>query len=477
VNVARIFRDFLSGRRPFEALMDELRAVDGSSPDGRAQIEDSLIELVNTGALPGDLAALIRGALGPDRPPRAVDVLDPPTERRMAPRDAPKLAPAPQAPLPSAPPPAGTPLPAMPLPDPYRHKVDEVVLAALASDFRNFKRREGAAPPDAQKASDRQLDAALADFRGARLRRDAAKASEGEARSFDYAALATSGQERTIGVGTILKDRFVLDREIGRGGMGVVYRAVDRRRLEAMHQQPYVAVKLLTGDIRRDPDALRALEAEARRAQELAHPHIVTTYDFDRDGQHIFIVMELLQGNPLDVLLKQRETGLGFEGSRTLVEGICSGLAHAHAYGVVHCDLKPGNIFVQDNGGAKILDFGIATAGRTGGFDLSSLNAYTVAYASPEVLLGQPRDPRDDIYALGCLIYVLVTGKHPYDRLTALEARERDLRPRRPDQFPGPAWRALRRALSFQAALRPKNAEAFRHDYFHRGYFAWLRRA
>jgi predicted Ser/Thr protein kinase len=477
VNVARIFRDFLSGRRPFEGMMDELRAIDASAADGRAQIEESLIELVNTGALPNDLAALIRGGLGPVRAPRAVDILDPPTEPRSAMPDMPRLAPAPQAPLPSGPPLSDGPVPAMPLPDPYRDKVDEVVLAALASDFRNFKRRDGAAAADGQKASDRQLDAALADFRGARLRRDAAKASEGQARTFDYAALATSGQERAIGVGTILKDRFVLDREIGRGGMGVVYRAVDRRRLEAMHQQPYVAVKLMTGDIRRDPDALRALEAEARRAQELAHPNIVTTYDFDRDGQHIFIVMELLQGNPLDVVLKQRASGFGFEDSRPLVEGICNGLAHAHANGVIHCDLKPGNIFVQDNGGVKILDFGIATAGRAGGFDLSSLNAYTVAYASPEVLLGQPRDPRDDIYALGCLIYVLVTGKHPYEKLSALEARERNLQPRRPDKFPGRAWRALRRALSFQAALRPKNAEAFRRDYFHRGYFAWLRRA
>ena len=233
------------------------------------------------------------------------------------------------------------------------------------------------------------------------MRRDATKSSEGAARPFDFTALAASSADQAVAVGTILKNRFVLDREIGRGGMGVVYRAVDRRRLEAMHKQPYVAVKLLTGDIRRSPDALRALEAEARRAQELAHPHIVNTYDFDRDGSHVFIVMELLEGRTLDAVLREKGEGLGFDASRRIVDGICAGLAYAHQRGVVHCDLKPANIFIEDSGGVKVLDFGIATAGWAGGFDLSSLNAYTVAYASPEALQGEPRDPRDDVYALG----------------------------------------------------------------------------
>jgi serine/threonine protein kinase len=182
--------------------------------------------------------------------------------------------------------------------------------------------------------------------------------------------------------------------------------------------------------------------------------------------------MELLRGRPLDTVLRDMTHGLGISESNALVEGICRGLAYAHARGVVHCDLKPANIFLQEGGSVKLLDFGIATAGWAGGFDLSSLNAYTLSYASPEVLEGAPRDPRDDIYALGCLIYVAVTGKHPFDRASALEARERALKPARPLHLPNHSWRALRRALSFDRSKRAKDAAAFRKEYFH-GRFAW----
>jgi hypothetical protein len=475
LNVDQCFREFRAGRRPFPRLIEALKDVEAVGVEGRAEVDACLADLVERGVLPADLATTIRTTLDMGKPaPQAADddVIDPPTlPKRSAPQRA-SAAPPVDFPTPqrvSRPPPTAG--PATPPPDTFREKIDDVVLSALTSGFRGYRRGSGEVDRPADKPADRQLDAALASFRGARMRRDATKSSEGAARPFDFAALSSKEAEQPVAVGTILKNRFVLDREIGRGGMGVVYRAVDRRRLEAMHNQPYVAVKLLTGAIRRSPDALRALEAEARRAQELAHPNIVNTYDFDRDGAHVFIVMELLEGRTLDAVLRERGQGLGFEGSRRIVDGICAGLAHAHQRGVVHCDLKPANIFVEDSGGVKVLDFGIATANWAGGFDLASLNAYTVAYASPEALQGEPRDPRDDIYSLSCLVYITLTGSHPFGRASALEARKSGARPARPAQTPGPAWSTLQKGLAFERGKRQKDAAAFHAEYSRRGLF------
>jgi serine/threonine protein kinase len=265
----------------------------------------------------------------------------------------------------------------------------------------------------------------------------------------------------------MLKDRFILDEEIGRGGMGAVYRAVDRRRLEAAHQQPYVAVKLLSGDVRLHPEAWRALEAEARKAQALAHPNIVTVYDFDRDAGAVFLVMELLHGRSLKALLEQRQpAAYGLDEARPILAGMFEGLAHAHARGVVHADVKPGNVFVTEAGETKLLDFGIATARQPRGFEPAALGGLTPAYASPEMIEGERRDPRDDVYGLGCVIFQLLAGRHPFDRRPATEAREERLSPTRPPDLPGPAWRALRGALSFTREDRPRDAAEFRDEFF-----------
>ncbi len=232
----------------------------------------------------------------------------------------------------------------------------------------------------------------------------------------------------------VLKDRFVLESVIGRGGMGVVYKALDLRKKEMGDREPYVAIKLISANLRelKDDESLIALQREAKKAQKLAHPNVATVYDFDRDGDEAFLCMELLEGEPLSDFLKRYvNRGMSFEEALPIIQGMARGLAYAHDKNIVHSDFKPGNVFVTKTGEVKILDFGIARAftrddqgSEQTVFDPGSWDAITPSYASPEMFYRMDPDPRDDIYALGCVCYELLCGTHPYDRQTAVQAIE-----------------------------------------------------
>ena len=238
--------------------------------------------------------------------------------------------------------------------------------------------------------------------------------------------------------GCVLRDRFVLEEVIGSGGMSVVFRALDRRREEALDRQPHVAIKVLGDEFKRHPDALRALQRESRKTQRLAHQNIASVYDFDRDGPNVYMVMELLVGEPLDALLRRRGL-LGLEKAEALrmLSEMGAGLSHAHGFGIVHSDFKPSNAFVTLSGETKLIDFGVSRATKPANaqgntvltmFDAGKLGAITVAYCSPEQMLGDADpDPRDDVYALGVVAYELLSGKHPFDGRSALDAQLKGL--------------------------------------------------
>ena len=265
--------------------------------------------------------------------------------------------------------------------------------------------------------------------------------------------------------GRLLKKRFVLEDVLGEGGMGLVYKARDLRKVEAEDRNPHVAVKVLGQGFREHPQAFVALQQEAVKSQKLAHPNIVTVYDFDRDGDTIFMTMELLKGDPLDALLRL-EAPFSKEVALRYFRDLCAGLEYAHQRGLIHSDFKPGNIFITTGGTVKILDFGIARAASarvlTHDYDAGSLGALTPAYATAEMVRGEPPSPSDDIYALACVLYVMLTGEHPYQRKSAAEAGEAGLRPSRPACLNNREWAALSAALSTDRGKRPASIAAFR---------------
>lgn len=283
------------------------------------------------------------------------------------------------------------------------------------------------------------------------------------------------GDSRELRPGDVIKDRFVLEDVIGKGGMGVVFRARDLRKEEAQDRHPFAALKVLNEHFKRHPESLKALQREARKAQNLAHPNIVTVYDFDRDGANVFMVMELLEGEPLDRLIKQMNgTGLTMAKALPIIRALCGALAYAHEHGVVHSDFKPANAFVTRGGAIKVFDFGIARAAKRQGdlgdldatdgktlFDAGTLGALTPAYASCEMIDGLEPDPRDDVYALGCVAYELLTGKHPFGGKPATQARDAKLKPKPVRGLTRRQWRGLRRALAFERSARIASVTKF----------------
>ena len=270
--------------------------------------------------------------------------------------------------------------------------------------------------------------------------------------------------------GMCVKDRFVLREVIGAGGMGTVFKVTDLRKEEAGDANSDIAMKVLGPQFKDHPAALQILQQEAKKAQTLAHPNIITVYDFDRDGDTIYMIMEYLQGVTLDEIRKAAQPlGMPLGSVLPLVEGMAAALAYAHKKDIIHSDFKPGNVFITKDGVVKVLDFGIARARSSAGrepqaaYDPGKLGALTPAYASCEMLEGGAPDPRDDIYALACITYELLAGRHPFQRTAADQARDAKLRPARIKGLSRRQWSALLRGLAFDREQRTADAAEFLH--------------
>lgn len=255
-----------------------------------------------------------------------------------------------------------------------------------------------------------------------------------------------------------LKDRYRVEALIASGGMSDVYRAVDENLERAGSSDCQVAVKILRQTLTHDADAVSMLAREAARSMRLAHPNIIRVKDLEQDGDTWFIVMELLEGEPLSRLIQRhRPKGLSWKGCRWIIRQIQDALRYSHGQGIVHADLKPSNVFLTRDGQVKLLDFGVARALKPQQQmedylaprqqDETRMFGYTPAYASPSLMAGNEPRARDDLYALACITYELVSTRHPFDRRELTSAERADYPLKRPRHLPRRVWRVVRPLL------------------------------
>jgi hypothetical protein len=209
---------------------------------------------------------------------------------------------------------------------------------------------------------------------------------------------ASAPDLESVTPGVVLADRYRIDALLGRGGMGEVYRAEDLRLGQI------VAIKFLPPALARDPDRLALFHSEVRIARQVTHPNVTRVYDIVEIGRRLFLTMELIDGEDLSARLR-RDGAFEAKAAVDLVRQICAGLAAIHDRGVLHRDLKPANIMVDRDGRAHLMDFGLAAAEGHG--DASS---GTPGYMAPEQFTERVASVRSDLFALGLVIFEIVTG-------------------------------------------------------------------
>lgn len=256
--------------------------------------------------------------------------------------------------------------------------------------------------------------------------------------------------------------RYALERKLGVGGMSTVHLALDTR----LERQ--VAVKLLAEHLADDPAFVSRFRREALAAARLVHPNVVQVFDFgfDEQSHHHFIVMELVRGRSCAEILRDRgrlEVGEVVD----IVGQACQGLDYAHRNGVVHRDVKPGNLLVSEAGVVKLADFGIAKATEQSSITQVGSVLGTAAYLAPEQARGEEAGPSTDLYSLGVVTYQLLSNRLPYEAtsLSELALKQQNDAPAplsavNPD-VPPAIGEAVARALALDPSGRPPDASAF----------------
>ena len=261
---------------------------------------------------------------------------------------------------------------------------------------------------------------------------------------------AMSSEDRTL-----LADRYRLEERLAVGGMGEVWRATDTVLMRT------VAVKTLRPELVTDPDTRARFRAEARHAAGLSHPGIASVFDFGERPEGAWLVMELVEGEALSAVL-QREGALPADRVLDLMAQTATALAAAHDGGVVHRDIKPGNLMVRPDGVVKVTDFGIAFAADAAPLTRTGLVVGTAFYLSPEQAGGKTAVPASDLYALGVVAYECLAGQRPFlgeNPIAVARAHFQDPAPDLPTTVPPAVALLVGQLLDKDPSRRPASAQ------------------
>jgi len=268
---------------------------------------------------------------------------------------------------------------------------------------------------------------------------------------------------RELRRGAIFAKRYEIIEELGRGGMGRLYRVLDTK----INQE--VALKILHPEISRDPQTIGRFSNELRLARQVAHKNVCRMYHLGEDEGTHFIIMEFIPGQDLQSMIKMTKQ-LSVETALSIAKQICEGLAEAHRLGVIHRDLKPGNVMIDREGNARILDFGIARSLKSRGMTESGHMIGTPEYMSPEQAQDTGVDQRSDIYSLGIILYEMVTGKVPFtgDTPISITIKHIEETPKSPKtlvpQIPDVLNQLIMKCLAKNKEYRHKNAGELRSE-------------
>jgi serine/threonine-protein kinase len=269
-------------------------------------------------------------------------------------------------------------------------------------------------------------------------------------------------------IGRVVGTNYRIVEKIGEGGMGAVYRAVDQML------ERDIAIKAIRPELSREPEIIERFRAEARTLARIHHSSIANVYSFFYEGEELFLAMEFVRGRSLSKVLAS-EGPIPWERAVALLATAMDGIQVAHDAGIVHRDLKPENLMVTDSGAIKVMDFGIARVMGSGHLTRTGLLVGTLRYMSPEQIRGEEVDGRTDVYALGAVLYEMLTGKPPFEGASdwaILRAQIEDT-PRPPsEQIPLLPWwidRAVLKALAKAPAERFQTVEEMRRTLIRQG--------
>jgi len=258
--------------------------------------------------------------------------------------------------------------------------------------------------------------------------------------------------------GSIFADRYLVIDKLGKGGMGKVYKVLDQEINES------VALKLIKPEIAADRETIERFQNEIKIARRITHKNICRMYHLSREKDTFYITMEYIQGENLKKMIRMTK-GMNLGTALSIAQQVCQGLAEAHRLGIVHRDLKPQNIMLDEEGGVRVMDFGIASSVETKGATLPGMMIGTPEYMSPEQIDGGQVDARSDIYSLGIILYEMLTGKTPFsgDTPWSVVLKQKNDRPHDPREInpaiPEAMSRIILRCLEKQREKRYQSAE------------------